>query len=71
MRDRFEHLSDISPNNCYLRLPDGGKIWFRATWHGPPADNWTFTFKGIIDPYGQTTLVTLRKQPVHTDRGFE
>src|SRR5207244_3280621 len=48
---------------CYVQLPDGGKVWFHAnistTVSGTTyTSNYTFTLKGIIDPYGQTTTVT-------------
>jgi len=55
IRDRLEQLSDVHPNDCYVRLPDGGKVWFQATLSN---GTWRFAFKGIIDPYNQTTTVT-------------
>ena len=55
VRDRFEHLSDASPYDCYLRLPDGGRIWFKAT---KISGKYSFSFQGIIDPYNQTTLIS-------------
>ncbi len=60
VRDRFEGTR----TNCYLHLPDGGKIWFQASNDfegpdgGPYTVYWTFTLVGIIDPYGQVTTVT-------------
>lgn len=59
VRDRFEHLTAADQVNCKLVLPDGGKIWFRATLTHPNGRNrWTFRLHAIIDPYGQTTLIT-------------
>jgi RHS repeat-associated protein len=64
VRDRFEPVSN---GNCYLRLPDGGKIRFRAYESidnvGPDGSreyviSWTFAVTAIIDPYGQTTTVS-------------
>jgi RHS repeat-associated protein len=66
VRDRFQGVSGNTcyQCNCYLHLPDGGKIWFQGTPDpvgpdgGPYTVYWTFTLMGIIDPYGQTTTVT-------------
>src|SRR5947207_10353810 len=62
VRDRFIQLT-AGGTECYVRLPDGGKVWFHAnvstTISGTTyTSNYTFTLKGIIDPYGQTTTVT-------------
>lgn len=62
VRDRFEKLA-AGGTECYVRLPDGGKIWFHANISttvsfGVYTTVYTFTLKGIIDPYGQTTNVT-------------
>jgi RHS repeat-associated protein len=58
VRDRFEKLT-TGATECYVRLPDGGKVWFHATiTTGGGNTTYTFSLKGIIDPYGQQTLVT-------------
>src|SRR5205085_3001086 len=58
IRDRFEQLK-TGVTECYLRLSDGGKVWFHAsTATVSGGTQYTFTLKGIIDPYGQTTTVT-------------
>jgi RHS repeat-associated protein len=58
VRDRFEQLK-TGVTECYIRLPDGGKVWFHAsTATVSGGTQYTFTLKGIIDPYGQTTTVT-------------
>jgi RHS repeat-associated protein len=62
VRDRFEELA-AGATECYVRLPDGGKIWFHANISttisaGIYTTVYTFTFKGVIDPYGQTTTIT-------------
>jgi RHS repeat-associated protein len=58
VRDRFEQLTS-GATECYLRLPDGGKVWFHASTSSVSGGTqYTFTLKGIIDPYGQTTTVT-------------
>jgi RHS repeat-associated protein len=61
--DRFQKpASDY--DDCYLLLPDGGKIWFAAAierWgddFGPVTISCTYTLMGIIDPHGQTTTIT-------------
>jgi RHS repeat-associated protein len=61
--DRFQKpASDY--DDCYLLLPDGGKIWFTAQidrWgddFGPVTISCQYAFMGIIDPYGQVTTVT-------------
>src|SRR5436190_6894500 len=61
--DRFQKpASDY--DNCYLLLPDGGKVWFAAQidrWgddFGPVTISCQYTFMGIIDPHGQTTTVS-------------
>ena len=58
VRDRFEQLSG-SATECYVRLPDGGRIWFHAnvTTSGTTA-TYAFVLRGIIDPYGQITNVS-------------
>jgi RHS repeat-associated protein len=63
VRDRFQ--ANGFGGDCYLHLPDGGKIWFQASvdMEDTTPDGWviytyTFTFMGIIDPYGQITTVT-------------
>lgn len=74
MRARFEQLAPGGGTECYLRLPDGGKVWFHAdiqtTYEVEYAtcdgcrdivtytSVYTFSLMGIIDPYGQTTTVT-------------
>lgn len=66
VRDRFEQLK-TGTTECYLRLTDGGKIWFHAnastTVSGSGSSavyttTYTFTFKGIYDPYSQLTTAT-------------
>jgi RHS repeat-associated protein len=62
VRDRFEKVA-AGGTECYVRLPDGGKIWFHANISttvsaGVYTTVYTFTLKGIIDPYGQTTNIT-------------
>src|SRR5205807_7051297 len=58
VRDRFEKLT-TGATECYVRLPDGGRVWFHATsTTSGGSTTYTFTFKGIIDPYGQTTTIT-------------
>jgi RHS repeat-associated protein len=62
VRDRFIQLA-TGATECYVRLPDGGKIWFHANISttvsaGVYTTVYTFTFKGIVDPYGQTTTIT-------------
>jgi RHS repeat-associated protein len=59
VRDRFKRLSASSPNDCYLKLPDGGDVHFRAT-STTAGGNTTYRFSlvEIIDPYGQTTTIT-------------
>jgi len=62
IRDRFEKLQ-TGATECYLRLSDGGKVWFHADISTTTSGNkytsvYTFSFKGIIDPYGQTTTIT-------------
>lgn len=62
IRDRFIPLTS-GGTECYLQLPDGGKVWFHATSSTTVNGNvqtttYTFTCKGIIDPYGQTTTIT-------------
>src|ERR1700720_1451592 len=80
VRDRFEQIKQMTTTSkqagtttataeCYLRLPDGGKIWFHVDIVITLESNcdscryyydstFTFTFAGIIDPYGQMTTVT-------------
>ena len=58
VRDRFEQLSS-GKTECYVRLPDGGRVWFHAnTMTGTGGTTYSFVLKGIIDPYGQTTNVS-------------
>src|SRR5437899_613627 len=66
VRDRFEQLQ-TGTTECYVRLSDGGKIWFHANISTTPSGSgstavytsiYTFTFKGIYDPYGQLTTIT-------------
>jgi len=62
VRDRLEKLA-TGGAECYLRLIDGGKIWFHANISTTTSGNqytsvYTFSLKGIIDPYGQTTTIT-------------
>jgi RHS repeat-associated protein len=64
--DRFEGVAGPNQQNCYLRLPDGGRVWFLATNDGggngpdggPYSTTWYFKVQGIIDPYGQLTTIT-------------
>jgi RHS repeat-associated protein len=64
--DRFEQLNS-GATECNVRLPDGGKVWFHAnisttvSGSGSTAKYtsvYTFSLKGIIDPYGLTTTIT-------------
>src|ERR1700730_17029859 len=62
VRDRLQLVVDSSGNgNCYLLKPDGGKFGFSVA-PGPANESSTilfiFTFRGIIDPYGQITTIT-------------
>ena len=59
VRDRFEQLANGTATECYLRLPNGGKVWFHVDITSTPS-TWIYTFsaKGIIDPYNQTTTFT-------------
>ncbi len=62
VRDRFEQLA-TGGTECYVQLPDGGKVWFHAavqtTVSGTTyTSTYTFSLKGIIDPYGQITTIT-------------
>jgi RHS repeat-associated protein len=61
--DRFQKpVSD--GDNCYVLLPDGGKIWFTVQIQrtgddsGPVTSTFDFQFMGIIDPYGLVTTIT-------------
>jgi RHS repeat-associated protein len=65
--DRFQQLTDpySSEGDCYLLLPDGGKVWFHAyieRWENEithvVTSSFTYEFAGIIDPHGQTTTIT-------------
>ena len=63
--DRFQQLGDPTGGDVYLLLSDGSKVWFRtdvlrepAYDGGPIVSNFTFTFMGLIDPYGQTTTIS-------------
>jgi RHS repeat-associated protein len=61
--DRFQKPNS-DYDDCYLLLPDGGKIWFTVQIQrfgddfGPVTISCDYTFMGIIDPYGQTTTVS-------------
>jgi RHS repeat-associated protein len=62
--DRFQQLSGTGGGDCFLILPDGGKVWFQAdvdreVVEGTQIVTSTFTFQlmGIYDPYGQLTTV--------------
>jgi RHS repeat-associated protein len=57
VRDRFIQLTS-GGTECYVRLPDGGKVWFHATTTSGSGITYTFSLKGVIDPYGQTTTIT-------------
>lgn len=58
VRDRFQQLR-AGRTECYLKLPDGGKVQFHAA-TSTSSGNTTYTYSlvAIIDPYGQTTVVT-------------
>jgi len=63
--DRFQQMQSEGDPNVYLLLPDGGKIWFEVSidreqlWDGGPTrSSFSYSFMGIIDPYGQTTTVS-------------
>jgi RHS repeat-associated protein len=62
--DRFQPLTGVWGGDCYLLLSDGGKVWFSVDVQrdgddfGPVTSTFTFTFMGIIDPYGQVTSVS-------------
>lgn len=63
--DRFQQLSNVNGGDCYLLLPDGGKVWFVADVDREIDEDThvvtsTFTYQlmGIIDPYGQTTTIS-------------
>jgi len=61
--DRFQKPNS-DYDDCYVLLPDGGKVWFIAEIQrvgddfGPVTISCDFTFMGIIDPYGQTTTIS-------------
>jgi YD repeat-containing protein len=58
IRDRFQQLksaSGFSTTECYLRLPDGGKIKFAATLSN---GRFNYQLKEIIDPYGQKLTIS-------------
>jgi RHS repeat-associated protein len=64
VRDRFQQLT-AGTNLCYLLLPDGGKVEFRATLVSEYDSGanltlyWnTYVTQAIIDPYGQRTTFT-------------
>jgi YD repeat-containing protein len=72
VRDRFDQLH-ASQTECYLWLPDGGKIWFHTQITDVPSGSgsnakhtttYQYFFKGIIDPYNQTTNITYPVDPV-------
>jgi RHS repeat-associated protein len=55
-----ERLKPWDGANCYLLLPDGGKVKFQVTWdtyidNGIRYYDFYFTALGIIDPYGLFT----------------
>ena len=61
--DRLEPVQNDggAKTECYVRLPDGGRVHFHATVSAPNTNNQvTYTFKvvSIIDPYTQTTTIT-------------
>ncbi len=56
--DRFQQLKSgagFSITDCFLKLPDGGKIHFTATWNGAHFD---YQLSEIIDPYGQKQIIS-------------
>jgi len=67
VRDRMEPVPGHTSNdqNCYVRLPDGGEVWFIASHDNSPSDpdfgpytvTWTYRVAGLIDPYGQLTTI--------------
>ena len=60
VRDRLQFFWDSSTvGRAYLIMPDGGKVWFSIAivTSGNGAKSYTYTLKGIIDPYGQTTTI--------------
>src|ERR1022692_1268851 len=63
VRDRFD--ANGFGGDCYLHLPDRGKIWFQASVdiEDTTPDGWVIytypsIFMGIIDPYGKIPTVT-------------
>ncbi len=65
--DRFQQPSQPTAytDNCYLLLPDGGKVWFQVqidrvenTTTHYITSTFSFSFVGIIDPEGRQTLVS-------------
>src|SRR6266496_3587723 len=64
VRDRFQQLT-AGTDLCYLLLPDGGKVEFKATvvselgYNGDPNLYWNeYVAQAIIDPYGLRTTFT-------------
>jgi RHS repeat-associated protein len=58
VRDRFKQLDNNNPNDCYVLLPDGGKVHFTATVVTTPTRHYVFTPVDIADPYSQVTTIT-------------
>jgi RHS repeat-associated protein len=65
VRDRFENLTS-GGTECYLRLPDGGRIQFHAaisTTHTGSGGSaiytsvYSYSLVAIVDPYAQTTTI--------------
>jgi RHS repeat-associated protein len=62
VRDRFEILA-AGGTECYVRLPDGGRVQFHATITTTKSGTtytttYVYALAAIIDPYGQTTTIT-------------
>ena len=65
-RERFQKPTSSNGGDCFLLLPDGGKIWFYM-WverTPPPPDGggstinaFEFELRGIIDPHGLVTTI--------------
>ena len=61
--DRFQP-PPAGGGDCFVLLPDGGKVWFTVVierWgddFGPVTSTFDFYFNGIIDPHGQVTTVS-------------
>jgi RHS repeat-associated protein len=66
-RERFQPPTSRDGGDCFLLLPDGGKVWFYM-WvtrtpppedvMGPTENTFDFELKGIIDPHGLVTTIT-------------